>query len=148
MCARCFQVATLGASLLLLYFSMFQSLLRRACFRQVCVAQPMLLPGTFFHANFLFVSPKSHMCLLPHVGFSQGKKCLHMWFFFRCLGQDLAGGPRQGQNLTRFRVKIRLGLAQGFNLSEMEGQHVAYLVICIVHSRRGKSCFSSPSGCQ
>ena len=46
---------------------------RRACFRQTRVAQAVLLPGALFHAGtFAFPprAPRSHMCPLPHLGFS------------------------------------------------------------------------------
>ena len=58
-----------------LFCSVFYSAseLRRACFREACVAQPVLPPGALFHTvafALLHCAPKSHMCPLPHLGFS------------------------------------------------------------------------------
>ena len=52
--------------------------LRRACFRQARVAQAMLPPSGLFHAATFALPPrahKSHLCPLPHVGFSESFTC-------------------------------------------------------------------------
>ena len=59
-----------------LFYSVFYSVseLRRACFRQACVAQAVLPPGALFRAGAFALppcAPKSHMSPLPHLGASE-----------------------------------------------------------------------------
>ena len=58
-----------------LFYSVFYSVseLRRACFRQVRVAEVVLPPSALFRAGAFALPPcatKSHMCPLPHLGVS------------------------------------------------------------------------------
>ena len=80
--ALCFYQAHFGRTVLPkwplwahLFYSVFYSVseLRRACFRQARVARAVLPPGALFRAGALALppsAPKSHMRLLPHLGFS------------------------------------------------------------------------------
>ena len=56
-----------------LLYSVYYSVsdLRRGCFRQARVAQPVLLPSALFRAGAFALppcAPKSHMCPLSHFG--------------------------------------------------------------------------------
>ena len=80
--ALCFYQAHFGRTVLPkwpfwahLFYPAFYSVseFRRACFREARVARPVLPPGALFHAvafALLPCAPKSHMCPLPHLGFS------------------------------------------------------------------------------
>ena len=68
---RASNMAILDASFCSVLYTVSE--LRRACFQQERVAEAVPPPGALFHARALAFppcAPKSHVCPLPHLGFS------------------------------------------------------------------------------